>query len=283
MSGSEGTPWLVATRDGCELDAREWGQGAPVIFVHELLGNGATFAPVIDRLKSRFRCITYNARGYPPSQVPAFSEQRYSQTTACDDLLAVMDQLGLQRAHLVGVSMGAACCLQLAIAAPQRVQSMVLASIGAGSDATPEAQAARIEGMAAQFDGADMAALLRDFATRPNRRTLIDNQPESWRLFEREFMKLSGQGIAHTLRGVQKRRAPIYALEPALRELRVPALVVLGSEDAPCRKPCEFLARTLPAARLEVIEGSGHTPNLEQPERFAQLCLQALTSPGGAA
>lgn len=263
---------MTAGGAGVRLHVESSGQGPAVVFVHELLGNGATFAPVVQRLRERWRCITYNARGYPPSEVPAFSEAAYSEAAARQDLLAVLDALDLPRAHLVGVSMGAACALNVAIAAPHRVASLVLASIGSGSDTPPRQQAARIEKMAAQFESTDLATLLREHAGRPNRRLLAATEPASYELFRREFMRLSPQGVARTLRGVQKTRAPLYAAQAELRRMQVPALVVLGSDDAPCRGPCEFLARTLPHARLEVVPGCGHTPNLERPDVFAALC-----------
>jgi pimeloyl-ACP methyl ester carboxylesterase len=271
MSGAAASFLRVRSFDGVELHVEERGAGPAIVFVHELLGNGATFAPVIERLQDRFRCITFNARGYPPSAVPPPGLGTYSEASAQADLLAVLDRLGLERAQLVGVSMGAACCLKAAIAHPKRVQAMVLASIGSGSDQAPEAQAAQIEALAAQFEQSSLAELLQAQAARPNRRTLAANEPRSWELFQREFLRLDPLGVAGTLQGVQLRRAPLYALERPLRSLDLPLLVVLGSEDEPCRKPCEFLARTLPNARLEVLAGSGHTPNLEQPDAFARL------------
>lgn len=271
MSNTAASFHRVRSFDGVELHVEERGAGPAIVFVHELLGNGATFAPVIDRLQDRFRCIIFNARGYPPSAVPPAGAGTYSEASAQADLLAVLDSLGLDRALLVGVSMGAACCLKAAMANPERVAAMVLASIGSGSDQAPQAQAAQIEALAAQFDESTLTELLQAQAARPNRRTLAANEPRSWQLFQREFLRLDPRGVANTLRGVQQRRAPLYALEQPLRSLQVPVLVVLGSEDEPCRKPCEFLARTAPAARLEVLAGSGHTPNLEQPDAFARL------------
>jgi pimeloyl-ACP methyl ester carboxylesterase len=272
----------VRSFDGVGLHVQECGSGTPVLFVHELLGNGASFAPVIARLPQGLRCITYNARGYPPSQVPPFSTAIYSEAAARTDLLAVLDHLELERAHLVGVSMGAACCLNAALAAPGRIASMVLASIGSGSDNPPEAQAVQLETMATQFETRRLEELLQEHGSRPNRRSLAANEPESWRIFQDEFMNLSPAGLANTLRGVQKRRPPLYALEAQVRTLAVPALVVLGEQDAPCRKPCEFLADTLPQARLEVVAAAGHTPNLERPELFAGLVRDFIASHTGS-
>jgi pimeloyl-ACP methyl ester carboxylesterase len=262
----------LLSADGTALHVEDHGGDGPtVLFVHELLGTGATFGPIVDRLRARFRCITFNARGYPPSDVPS-APHAYSERAAWQDVLAVLEGLTQQRAHLVGVSMGAASCLQACFAAPRRVASMVLASIGSGSDAEAGAQASAMEGMAAQFETVPLQSLLEEHANRPNRRTLAANQPESFGVFRGEFLRLSPKGVAATLRGVQKRRLPVYALEPQVRNLMIPALVVLGSEDLPCRKACEFLAAALPNGHLEELPGCGHTPNLEQPEVFARLC-----------
>jgi pimeloyl-ACP methyl ester carboxylesterase len=266
----------IVSPDGVRLHVQAAGEGPAVVFVHELLGNGATFAPVVQRMRGHWRCITYNARGYPPSDVPAFSPQAYSEATARQDLLAVLDGLGIERAHLVGVSMGAACALNVALAAPRRVASMVLASIGSGSDTPPAQQAAAIEAMAAKFDATDLPSMLQDHASRPNRRSLAVNDPDSFALFQREFLRLDPNGLAATLRGIQKGRPPLYEVALRLRDLQVPALVVLGGDDQPCRRPCEFLADALPHAELRVMAGCGHTPNLERVDAFAALCEEFL-------
>src|SRR5450432_463493 len=92
-------------RDGARLYFEETGSGTPIVFVHEFAGDYRSWEPQVRHFSRRYRCITYNARGYPPSDVPADVE-RYSQASARDDILCVLDGLGINRAHVVGLSMG---------------------------------------------------------------------------------------------------------------------------------------------------------------------------------
>jgi pimeloyl-ACP methyl ester carboxylesterase len=94
---------------------------------------------------------------------------------------------------------------------------------------------------------------------------------------------MSPVGHANTMRGVQGRRPPLYVHEARIARLRVPALVVVGDEDAGCRKPSEFLGRALPGARLEVVPTTGHAVNLEEPALFNRLCLEFVDRVDAAA
>src|SRR6185437_11282534 len=96
----------ATTDEGVRLYYEEVGSGVPVIFVHEFAGDHRSWEPQLRHFARRYRCIAYNARGYPPSEVPEDPE-RYSQARARDDILAVLDRLGIERAHVVGLSMGA--------------------------------------------------------------------------------------------------------------------------------------------------------------------------------
>ena len=96
----------LATDDGIKLYYEEAGSGTPIVFVHEFGGDYRSWEPQVRHFSRRYRCIAYNARGYPPSDVPEDFE-RYSQARARDDIRCVLDALGIQRAHVVGLSMGA--------------------------------------------------------------------------------------------------------------------------------------------------------------------------------
>src|SRR5437588_12442965 len=127
----------VTAGDGTRLYVEETGEGTPVLFIHEFAGDHRSWAPQIAHFRSRFRCVTYAARGYPPSDVPRDLEA-YSQQQAVDDALAVLDGLDIDRAHVVGLSMGGFCALHLGLQAPQRALSLVVAGCGYGAE--PEAQ-----------------------------------------------------------------------------------------------------------------------------------------------
>jgi pimeloyl-ACP methyl ester carboxylesterase len=254
-------PFATAA-DGNRLYYEAQGSGPPVVCVHELAGSCRSFDPQVAAWRARFRCIAFNARGYPPSDVPP-AVPSYGQDIAAADIGAVLDALGLDDAHVMGVSMGAAAALQFALARPARVRSVVLCSIGSGSDLKPGEYAANMEAMARFVEASDMRRLAEHYAEQPTRKRLKEKNPAEYRKFADGLAALSALGIANTMRGVQSRRPPLYLHKDRIAAMTVPALVVLGAEDEPCVRPCHFLAETLPGARLEVIAGTGHLVNLE--------------------
>src|SRR6201995_897161 len=95
----------VATDDGVKLHYEEVGAGVPIIFVHEFAGDLRSWEPQLRYFGKRYRAIAYNARGFPPSDVPE-NVASYSQGRAADDILAILDHLGERQAHIIGLSMG---------------------------------------------------------------------------------------------------------------------------------------------------------------------------------
>ena len=93
---------ILSTDDSVRLHYEETGSGTPIVFVHEFAGDSRSWEPQVRYLSRRYRCIAYNARGYPPSEVPA-DPAAYSQDRARDDVLAVLDGLAIERAHVVGL------------------------------------------------------------------------------------------------------------------------------------------------------------------------------------
>ncbi|HEX9192936.1 MAG TPA: alpha/beta hydrolase [Burkholderiales bacterium] len=261
----------VATADGVKLYYEERGTGVPVVFVHEFGGSCRSFDLQVEAFQGRHHCVVFNARGYPPSDVPA-SVDDYSQDIAAGDIAAVMDRLGIVKAHLVGVSMGAASALQFALRSRSRALSVTLVGIGSGSD-EPEQFRVTAEANAKLIEAKGMAVFAEQMGGNPNRVRLKEKNPAEHRRFIERLSAMSSAGAANTMRGVQQRRPPIYAHKKGLASLRVPALVVVGEEDAGCRKPSEFIERTLPEARLVVVPGTGHVVNQEEPTEFNRLCL----------
>ena len=116
----------VTTDDGVKLYTEETGSGTPIVFVHEFAGDCRSWEPQVRHFSRRYRCITYNARGYPPSDVPKDVE-RYSQARARDDIRCVLDGLKIERAHIVGLSMGAFATLHFGMAYGKRALSLTIA------------------------------------------------------------------------------------------------------------------------------------------------------------
>ncbi|HWE71712.1 MAG TPA: alpha/beta hydrolase [Stellaceae bacterium] len=261
--------------DGTSLYYESQGSGPAIVFVHELAGTCHSFDLQVAVLKDKYRCITFNARGYPPSDVPA-SIDAYSQDIAASDIGAVLDAAGEKDAHVMGVSMGSAAALQFAIAHPNRARSAILCSIGSGSDTPPQEYPAFMEAMAAKIDKNGLEQIKQNFTNSPARLKLKEKSPVEYAKFLADIEKFSVQGLTNTIRGVQKRRAPLYAHKDQIAALRVPALVVLGGIDQGCEKPSRFLAETLLGARLEILPNTGHGVNLEEPDRVNQMVAEFI-------
>lgn len=263
---------LVPARDGTKLYGESTGNGVAIVFVHELAGSCRSFDLQVAAWKASWRCIAFNARGYPPSEVPP-SVESYSQGHAAADIGAVFDGFGLKDAHIVGVSMGSASALQFAIRHPARVRSITLTSIGSGSDMKPGEFAAGMEVLAELALTKGMRALAEHYAATPTRYRLQEKNPAEHQNFVDQLAAGSALGITNTMRGVQSKRPTIYTYQEQIAALGVPALVVLGAEDEPCIKPSHFLKETLPGARLEVVPKTGHCVNLEEPALYNRLVM----------
>ncbi len=258
----------IVTDDGVTLYAEETGQGEPLLFVHEFAGDHRSWEPQVRFFSASYRCVTYAARGYLPSDVPTDPDM-YSQARAITDALAVLDGLQIGQAHLVGLSMGGFTALHLAMAHPDRVRSAVVA--GAGYGAEPEhAEAFRAESVltAAAFAAEGAAKVAERYALGPARVQFQNKNPRGWAEFAAALAAHSSLGSALTMRGVQAARPSLYALTDDIARISVPVLVLVGDEDEGCLEPALMLKRTIPTAGLAVLPRTGHTANLEEPDVF---------------
>lgn len=252
--------------NGVNLYYEETGEGTPVVFAHEFAGDYRSWEAQVRFFSRRYRCITYNARGYPPSDVPERPED-YSQDLAVADLRGLMDHLALAQAHVVGFSMGGFAALIFGLRHPERARSLVVAGCGYGSGSDRSAWERDVELVADRMQaGMDKAAEF--YARGPTRVQFQDTDPRGWREFYEQLKASSSLGHANTMRGVQKRRPSVPQLEEEMKRLTVPTLLMTGDEDEPCLEPSIFMKRTIPAAALVVMPKRGHTINLEAPDEF---------------
>ena len=262
---------FLTTEDGVKLHYEESGSGTPIVFVHEFAGDWRTWEPQLRHFSRRYRCIAYNARGYPPSDVPADVE-RYSQQRARDDILAVLDALGIERAHIVGNSMGGFATLHFGMAYPARALSLVIAGCGYGAHpdyyATFQAQA---RDLAKTMLEKGMVHIAATYGHGPGRLPLRDKDPRGFAEFVRQFSGHSAQGSANTMLGYQARRPSLYNLIADMARITAPALIVAGDEDDAVLEPSLLMKRTIPTAGLVVLPKSGHMTNLEDPALFNRL------------
>jgi pimeloyl-ACP methyl ester carboxylesterase len=261
----------IVTDDGVTLHAEEAGQGEPLLFIHEFAGDHRSWEPQVRYFSAAYRCITYAARGYPPSDVPT-DPGAYTQARAVADAVAVLDNLGVPRANVVGLSMGGFTALHLVLGHPDRALAVVVA--GAGYGAQPErADAFRAESMltAAAFAAEGAAKVAERYAIGPARVQFQNKNPRGWAEFAEALAGHSSLGSALTMRGVQAARPSLYALTDELAKVRTPVLVLVGDEDEGCLEPALMLKRTIPTSGLAVLPRTGHTANLEEPDVFNRV------------
>ena len=268
----------LKTSDGIRLYYEEAGEGEPIVFVHEFGGDMRSWEPQMRHFTRRYRCIAFNARGYPPSDVPE-SIDFYSQERAAQDIVEVLDHLGLAKAHIVGLSMGGFATLHFGLRTPDRALSLVAAGAGYGAEKEHEEYFRDVSNeVAKQFEAQGSERFSHVYGMAASRSAFLVKDPRGWAEFRQHLGEHSAQGAALTMRGVQARRPSLYDLEDRFKAMRVPTLVIVGDEDDHCLQPGIFLKRTIPACGLAVLPKSGHTLNLEEPALFNQLVDDFLAS-----
>ena len=256
----------VTASDGVELHTESVGRGDAILFVHEYAGDHRSWEPQVRRFSRSHRCITYAARGYPPSQVPA-AAGAYSQQRAVDDAVAVLDGLGVEAADVIGISMGGFAGLHLTMQHPARVRSLVIAGTGYGAHPS-EAPRFRKESEAITrlIEESGMKSFARQYLSGPARVQFRNKDPRGWEQLVRQLGEHAVDGAVRTMRGVQRQRPSLYSLEAALSGIAAPVLILAGDEDDGCLGTSLWLKRIIPRSGLAVLPKSGHTLNLEEPD-----------------
>ncbi|QKP78751.1 alpha/beta fold hydrolase [Methyloligella sp. GL2] len=268
----------MTTEDGIALHTESYGHGAPLIFVHEFGGSYWSWEPQISHFSRRFQCVTFAARGYPPSDIPKQTEQ-YSQNRAADDIIAVMDGLGIKQAHLAGLSMGGFACLHAGLRHTERVLSITAAGTGYGAEKRFEDYFREVSAAVARnFEQRGTKDFAPTYAEGASRVQFQEKDPYGWRVFAERLAQHDDTGAANTMRGIQMMRPSLYDLRERLAALDLPVLVMTGDEDDHCLQPALFLKQTLPRCGLAVLPKSGHTLNLEEPALFNRLLEDFLFS-----
>lgn len=265
-----------ADSNGVQLYYEEAGRGTPVIFVHEFADDLYSWEAQLRYFSRRYRCIAFNARGYPPSEVPK-AVSKYSQAIATDDVANVMRHLKIRKAHIIGCSMGGYATLHFGLRYARMALSLTAVGVGFGSDPDKRGQFLRDnEIMARRFEELGTQEAIRPYQVGPSRVQFQNKDPRGFARFCAEFAGHSALGSANTLRGVQGRRPTVYSLERGLAKLKVPLHVISGDEDNNCLEPGVFIKRVCPSAWLTVVAGTGHAVNLEEPDLFNRITAEFL-------
>jgi pimeloyl-ACP methyl ester carboxylesterase len=261
----------AATDDGVRLYFEETGSGHPLILVHEFAGDLRSFEPQIRYFGKRYRTIAFNARGFPPSDVPQHVSS-YSQARAADDILALLDHVAEPKAHIVGLSMGGFATLHFGLRYPQRALSLCIGGCGYGAE-PDKRETFRTEAdlIAGVIRKEGMAAFAERYAYGPTRVQYQNKDPRGHAAFKAMLAEHSATGSANTQQGVQKERPSLYMMVEEMKRLAVPTLIITGDEDWPCLLPGILMKQSIPSAALAVIPNSGHAINIEEPEQYNRI------------
>ncbi|MEX2643011.1 MAG: alpha/beta hydrolase [Acetobacterales bacterium] len=256
--------------DGARLYYETAGSETPIIFVHELSGDLWSWEKQIQHFSRRYRCVAFNARGYPPSDVPTAARD-YSHRKAVDDVAAVMRYLKLDKAHVIGCSMGSRTTLDFGLRYPRLALSLTMIGIGSGGDPRQAGFREKAEGRAKLYEEGGLAEVLKGLRVANNRVQLKRKNPRAFAEFCERFMNHSAQGNALVTRNVMAKRPSLFSLEKKLATMKVPGLVIVGDEDGGAVEAGLFLKDSSPAIRLAVAPATGHLVNLEEPDLLHQL------------
>ena len=256
--------------DNVRLHYEEAGSGTPLLFVHEFAGDHRAWEPQMRYFARRYRCITFSFRGYKPSDVPP-DLSSYGYEKFRDDVIAMLDHLKIDKAHICGLSMGSYATYCVGMKYPQRALSLTLAGIGTGSEAAYKPDfLSGAEATAKEYDTIGSAGVAKTYGTGPARVPFEVKDPRGFAEFQEQFGSHDAKGAANTLRGYQMKRPTVYEFEADAKKITVPTLIICGDEDDPCIEPSVWLKKVIPTSGLAMFPKSGHTVNIEEPALFNQ-------------
>jgi pimeloyl-ACP methyl ester carboxylesterase len=268
---------FATTNDGVKLYFEETGSGTPIIFVHEFADDLRGWEPQLRHFGQRYRAIAYNARGYAPSDVPE-APSAYSQNRATDDIAAVLDHLSIDRAHVVGLSMGGFATLHFGFRHAPRARSLTVAGCGYGAEPAKR-ESFREEGanIVAFIREKGMAAFAEKYAFGPTRVQFQNKDPRGFAEFQARLASHSDVGSANTQLGVQRERPSLYELTDQMKAMRTPTLILTGDEDWPCMPAGTLMKANIPQSGMAVMPNCGHGINLEDPDQFNRIVGDFIT------
>jgi 3-oxoadipate enol-lactonase len=262
---------MDVTLNGARIHYERSGKGFPVLFIHAGIADSRMWEPQVAAFAKHFDVIRPDQRGFGESELPPVT------WSPVEDLLALIDELGLKPVHLVGCSMGGAVAIDFALDHPERISKLVLvgSAIG-GFTFRPEHADVFAEAAAARKAG-DMVALneamLHLFLDGPDRPRGYVAEP-----LRELFLDMNGRALRADFAS-----APTKDLDPPavgrLGEITAPTLVLVGDKDVPTvLEAADLLRDSIPNARKAIIHDGAHLPNVEHPEEFNRLVLDFLSA-----
>ncbi len=257
--------------NGVSLFYEDTGEGDPIVFAHEFSDDYRSWADQVSHFAQRYRCIAYNARGFAPSEAPTALDA-YSLEHSVADMAGLMRHLGINHAHIVGLSMGSMTTLNFGLRHPEMARSLVVAGTGPGNTARAKARfEAEIVAFIADIETRGWARVAEDYGLTDDRLRLRDKNPAAYHAFQDRLAARQLDGPLQTLRLVVTGRPLLADLADELGAMTVPTLIATGDEDHVCIDTSLYLKRLLPVAGVRIFPKTGHAINLEEPERFNEM------------
>lgn len=265
---------MLIKTNGISIDYRDEGAGVPVIFIHAFPLDQTMWDDQLAALQNHCRTITLDLRGFGQSEAP---RGPYLMDQMAADVRGLMSALGIDRAVLVGLSMGGYVSLSFCRNYPDSVHAMVLADTRAGADTYDARERRLMSAERAEREGA--RAIAEDMIPLLLGRTTIESRPSVVERVRAMIEATSPRGIAGAQRGMAERRDSTLVLEA----IDFPMLILVGAEDTLTRvAEAEGLCAGIRGARLRVIEEAGHLSNLEKPDEFNSALIEFIRSIEGA-
>jgi pimeloyl-ACP methyl ester carboxylesterase len=251
----------IARVNGIEIDYQDTGRGRAILLTHGHLSSRTAWDGQHRALADRYRVISWDLRGHGQTVSPD-DPAAYSLPLTVADIRALLGHLGVERAVIGGLSLGGYVSLAFYLAHPEMVEALVICDSGPGyrNDTARAQWNERAFARAAELEAKGLALL----ETRS--REVRESRPR----------QRSAQALAHATRGILAQQGSTVI--DGLPRIDVPTLVIVGDQDTPFLAPCEYMAKKIPGARLELIAGAGHSSNLDQPEVFKRVLRVFLDS-----
>ena len=260
---------MDALINGAHLNYLREGAGRAVLLLHAGIADSRMWQPQAAELSKHFDVIRVDQRGFGDSDLP---QVPYSMVA---DVIALLDHLDVERAHVVGCSMGGTLALDLTIEHPERVAKLVLVAAGVGGANLGAADAA----LFAEVEAADQRGDL-EAVNRAEVRLWVDGprraEGSAPRAVRELVLEMNGRALRSNFDGAVNQRLDPPAVG-RLREIKVPTLVIVGEEDLPhASANAELITSRVAGARSVVIKDAAHLPSLEHPEEFNRIVLDFL-------
>jgi 3-oxoadipate enol-lactonase len=261
---------MDVTLNGARIHYERSGSGFPVLFIHAGIADSRMWEPQAAAFAGRFDMIRPDQRGFGDTALPP------APYSGLADLVGLLDHLKVDRAHVVGCSMGGTLAVDLALEHPDRVERLVLIAAGVSGSNAGAADAALFAEIEEADKAGDMDAVnrgeVRLWVDGPRRRE--GSAPAAVRAL---VLDMNGRSLHTDWSSAESRPIDRPAIS-RLGEIKAPTLVIVGDQDLPhCLANADLITSRISGARKVVIENAAHLPSLERPEEFNRVLVDFLT------